>query len=119
MHLIRDVLDKQVVDRAKVKIGKVDGLVAETRRGHPPRIVAIEIGSIALGRRLGRLPGSWMAQLATKVGGKHHAKPHRVPWAKVRDIGLDIQVDIDVRKTAIFDWQDWVRDHIVGRIPGA
>jgi len=119
MRMIRDVLDKQVVDRNQVKIGKIDGIVAQLRRGRPPRVAAVEIGSIALARRLGPLPGRWMAIVAAKLGGERHAKPHRVAWSKVRDIGLDIELDIDVHKTAICDWQDWLRDHIVGKIPGA
>ncbi|TRC98318.1 hypothetical protein FJV76_13440 [Mesorhizobium sp. WSM4303] len=119
MHVIRDVLDKQIVDRNHVKIGKVDGVVARLRQGKPPRIVAVEIGSIALARRLGRVPGRWMAILATKLGGDRHANPHRVAWSKVRTIGLEIELDIDARETAILDWQVWLRDHIVRRIPGA
>ncbi|RVD31310.1 MULTISPECIES: hypothetical protein [unclassified Mesorhizobium] len=119
MDLLRDLLDKQVVDRRQVKIGKVDGLVAELRHGKPPRIVAVELGSITLARRLGSRPGRWMAWLAARLGGKRHAEPHRIAWKKVRNIGVDIEVDVDVRRTAIFDWQDWLRDHIIGRIPGA
>ncbi|TGQ29409.1 hypothetical protein [Mesorhizobium sp. M00.F.Ca.ET.216.01.1.1] len=119
MDLVRDILDKQVVDRKKVKIGKVDGLVAELRPGKPPRVVAIELGSITLARRLGARPGRWMAGLATRLGGKRHSEPHRIAWNKIHDIGIDIEFDIDVRETAIFDWQNWLRDHIVGRIPGA
>ncbi|ESW87637.1 MULTISPECIES: hypothetical protein [unclassified Mesorhizobium] len=119
MKLLRDILDKQVVDREQVKIGKVDGLVAELRPGEPPKIVAVELGSITLGRRLGERPGRWMARVAARLGGKRHAEPHRIAWNKVRDIGVDIEFDIDVRETAIFDWQDWLRDHVIGRIPGA
>ncbi|RUW38459.1 MULTISPECIES: hypothetical protein [unclassified Mesorhizobium] len=119
MDLVRDILDKQVIDREQVKIGKVDGLVAELRQGKPPRIVAIELGSIALARRLGARPGRWMAGLSARLGGKRHGEPHRIAWNKVRDIGIDIEFDIDVRETAIFDWQNWLRDHVVGRIPGA
>jgi sporulation protein YlmC with PRC-barrel domain len=119
MQLLRDILDKQVVDREQVKIGKVDGLVAELRRGKPPRVVAVELGSIALSRRLGARPGRWTAQLAAKLSGKRQARPHRIEWNKVRDIGVDIEFDIDVRRTKIFAWQDWLRDHVVGRIPGA
>ncbi|MER8404339.1 hypothetical protein [Mesorhizobium sp. M0959] len=119
MDLLRDILDKQVVDREQVKIGKVDGLVAELRPGEPPKIVAVELGSITLGRRLGERPGRWMARLAARLGGKRHAEPHRIAWNKVRDIGVDIEFDIDVRETAIFDWQDWLLDHVIGRIPGA
>ncbi|WP_192243083.1 hypothetical protein [Mesorhizobium silamurunense] len=119
MDLLRDLLDKQVVDRKQIKIGKVDGLVAELRPGMPPRITAIELGSITLARRLGTRPGRWIAWLAVRLGGKRHAEPHRIAWNKVRDIGIDIEVDIDVDKTAIFDWQDWLRDRVIGRIPGA
>ncbi|MER8513432.1 MULTISPECIES: hypothetical protein [unclassified Mesorhizobium] len=119
MELMRDLLDKQVFDRRRVKIGKVDGVVAELRRGKPPRIVAIELGSITLARRLGARPGEWMAQLATRVGGKRHAEPHRIAWKKVQDNGLDIECDIEVGETSIFAWQDWLRDHVIGRIPGA
>ncbi|MER9399240.1 hypothetical protein NKI46_14050 [Mesorhizobium sp. M0615] len=119
MELMRDLLDKQVFDRRRVKIGKVDGVVAELRRGKPPRIVAIELGSITLARRLGARPGEWMAQLTTRVGGKRHAVPHRIAWKKVQDNGLDIECDIEVGETSIFAWQDWLRDHVIGRIPGA
>ncbi|PBB84890.1 MULTISPECIES: hypothetical protein [unclassified Mesorhizobium] len=119
MQLLRDILDKQVVDREQVKIGKVDSLVAELRQGKPPRIVAVELGSIALARRLGARPGQWAARLTARLRGKRYARPHRIAWRKVRDIGVDIEFDVDVRRTRIFAWQDWLRDHLVGRIPGA
>ncbi|UCI10523.1 hypothetical protein [Mesorhizobium sp. B1-1-8] len=119
MQLLRDILDKQVVDRENVKVGKVDGLVAELRPGKPPRVIAIELGSIALARRLGPRPGRWTARLAARLSGKRQARPHRIAWNKLRDIGVDIEFDIDVRRTRIFAWQDWLREHVVGRIPGA
>lgn len=119
MDLVRDILDRQVVDREQVKIGKVDGILAELRPGKPPRVVAVELGSVALARRLGRRPGRWMARLASRLGGARHAEPHRIEWHKVRDIGVDVEFDIDVRETEIFDWQIWLRDHVIGRIPGA
>ena len=33
IHLVRDVLDTQVLDRSKRPMGKVDGLVLELRAG--------------------------------------------------------------------------------------
>ena len=119
MDLIRDVLDKQVVDRGHTNIGKVDSIVAELCGGRPPRVIAIEVGSIALMRRLGPRAERWMTAVATRFGGVRHSKPHRIPWARVRDIGVDIEFDIDVSQTAIFDWQAWLREHVIGRIPGA
>lgn len=119
MQLLRDILDKQVVDREQVKIGKVDGLVAELRQAKPPRVIAVELGSIALGRRLGAVAGRWAARLVARLSGKRQTRPHRIAWNKVRDIGVDIEFDIDVRQTKIFAWQDWLREHVIGRIPGA
>jgi hypothetical protein len=87
MDLVREVLDKQVIDRGRTHIGKVDSIVVELREGKPPRVVAIEIGSIALMRRLGPRAERWMTKMASKLGGSRHSRPHRISWAKVRDIG--------------------------------
>ncbi|AZO36819.1 hypothetical protein EOA27_03425 [Mesorhizobium sp. M2A.F.Ca.ET.037.01.1.1] len=119
MQLLRDILDKQVVDREQVKIGKVDSIVAELTPGKQPSVSAVELGSIALARRLGSAPARWTAKLAARLSGKQQARPHRIAWDKVRDIGVDLEFEIDVRRTRIFAWQDWLREHVVGRIPGA
>ena len=119
MNLIRDVLDKQVLDRRRVKIGKVDGIVMQLRADGPPRITAIEIGGVALARRLGPRLESAVASLWARFGGAKAKKPHRISWKKVRDVGVDIECDIDVRRTTVFRWQEWLRDKIICRIPGA
>lgn|SRR5690349_12943652 len=119
MQMIRDILDKQVVDRQQTKIGKVDGVVAELREGAPPKIAFVELGAVALGRRLGPRAHRWVGRLAEKLGGPRRRQPHRIAWNKLRDTGVDIESDIDVRETAIFDWQVWLRDRVIGRIPGA
>ncbi|GAA3065410.1 hypothetical protein GCM10010520_11500 [Rhizobium viscosum] len=119
MDLLRDVLDKQLLDRNGVKMGKVDGIAAELRPDAPPRVVAIEVGAIVMARRLGRRPQHWITWLASRLGGDRHARPHRVAWSAVRNIGVDVELDVAVSDTAIFDWQDWLRDSVVSKIPGA
>jgi sporulation protein YlmC with PRC-barrel domain len=119
MHLFRDVLDKQVLDRNKTKIGKVDGVVAQLREGAPPKIVFVELGTVALARRLGPRIHRLAARLAERLGGRDRREAHRIPWHTVRDIGVDIEFDIDVHETAIFDWQNWLRERVICRIPGA
>jgi sporulation protein YlmC with PRC-barrel domain len=119
MELIRDLLDKQIVDRNKTKIGKVDGIVMQLRPGRQPRIAFIETGAMSLARRLGGPMQSLLQRLGRWFGGKKPLEPHRIPWSKVRDVGVDVDVDIDVKDTAIFAWQDWLRDRIVRHIPGA
>lgn len=119
MDLIRDLLDKQVLDRNGIKIGKVDGILAETQSGAPPRIIAIELGSVTLSRRLGVRLGRWVAWGVSRLGGTSRAKPHRISWDLVQVADLEVKVDVDVRQTTIFDWQEWLRAHFIGRIPGA
>ena len=119
MELIRDLLDKQVVDRRKTKIGKVDGIVMQVRPGRQPRIIFIELGAISLARRLGRPIERLVVRVWARLGGEKSFEPHRIAWSKVRDVGVDVDVDIDVRDTRIFAWQDWLRDKIIRYIPGA
>jgi sporulation protein YlmC with PRC-barrel domain len=119
MNLVRDVLDKQVVDREQVKIGKVDGIVVELRAGKPPRVAFVELGSVTLARRLGPWLERWVSSISARLGGDKYQEPYRIPWDKVRDVGFDVEFDLDVRETSIFNWQDWLRDHLICRIPGA
>jgi sporulation protein YlmC with PRC-barrel domain len=55
MDLIRDVLDKQIVDRTGDRLGKVDGLVLTLTDGGRPRVTAIEVGPTILARRSRRV----------------------------------------------------------------
>lgn len=119
MELIRDLLDKQVVDRRQTKIGKVDGIVIQLRPDGQPRIVFVEIGAVSLARRLGPRMERLVSRVWGRLSGGKSRKPHRIPWSKVRDIGVDVEFDIDVRDTRIFAWQDWLRDKVICRIPGA
>ncbi len=116
--VIRDILDKQLVDRHQRRMGKVDGLVLEWREDQPPRLAYIEVGAMTLGRRLHPRLERWAAAIERRLGvGK--GEPYRIPFAKVRSIGLNIGVDLDVRETPVLAWQRWVRNHIIRRIPGA
>jgi hypothetical protein len=42
-----------------------------------------------------------------------------VPWSKVIKVGIDVKVDLDAEKTPALAWERWVRERIIGRIPGA
>jgi hypothetical protein len=37
----------------------------------------------------------------------------------VLKIGVDVKVDLEADRTTALAWEHWVRDHIIGRIPGA
>ena len=66
--IIRDVLDKQLVDRQQRKMGKVDGLIVELRDGQPPRLAYITVGGTTLARRLHPRLAQWLAMLARRWG---------------------------------------------------
>ena len=51
MDLVRDLLDKKVVDRNGREIGRVDSVVLENGRHGPVRVSAIEIGPAVLAYR--------------------------------------------------------------------
>jgi sporulation protein YlmC with PRC-barrel domain len=108
MDLIRDVLDNQLVDRRQRRLGKIDGIIMEIRGEGPPLLKAIESGwptkAWRLHPRLGRLLSRW-------------SKPYRIPWKKIRDIGVDVEVDLNASETPLLDLENrlraWVR-----KIPG-
>ena len=118
MDLVCEVLDNQLIDRNGRRMGKVDGIVLEVREGQPPRVTALMTGGPTLAYRLHPRLGTWMQALARRwspTGGQ----AVRIPWAKVRDVGIDIELDLQAEETGALAWERWVRDHIVDRLPGA
>jgi sporulation protein YlmC with PRC-barrel domain len=117
MNVIRDVLDNQLVDRNQCKMGKVDGIVMELRDGEPPRLAYIEVGVTTLARRLNPRLAGWVAAITSKWGAKQ-SQPFRIPWSKVRDIGIDVEVDVEAQATSALAYEKWLRDRIITKIPG-
>jgi hypothetical protein len=117
-RLIRDVLDNQLLDRYKRPMGKVDGLILELRPGQPPRLAYIEVGSITLARRLHPWFARWVARWERKLGITA-GRPFRIAWEKVRDVGVDVEVEVDIEETPLLGWEHWLSEKIIGKIPGA
>jgi sporulation protein YlmC with PRC-barrel domain len=117
MNIIRDVLDNQLVDRKGYRMGRVDGIVMELRDGQPPKLAYIEVGISTLAQRLHPHLASWVAKIHSMWGAKRDESV-RIPWSKVREIGIDVEVDVDADKTRVIAYEQWVREHITKRIPG-
>ena len=117
MLLVRDVLDSQMLDRRGERIGKVDGVVLELREGGPPRVVCLEAGAPTLARRLGPRIGHWISRLAHRWGGAH-PESYRIPWTKVREVTLDVRVDVEAGETRLNVVEDWLRTRVVEHLPG-
>lgn len=117
MDLIRDVLDNQLVDRHQRKMGRVDGIVVELRQNQPPRLAYIEVGVPVLARRLHPRLERWATAIQGKWGAKQR-EPFRIPWSKVVDVGIDVDLDLEAAETPALSYENWIREHIVERIPG-
>lgn len=117
MDVIRDVLDNQIVDRHQHPMGKVDGIIVELRDGQPPRLAYLETGVTTLAYRLHPRLADWVAVLQSKWGAKR-SEPFRIPWAKVVDVGIDVEVDLDAEGSPALAYELWLREHLVNRIPG-
>lgn len=118
MDLIRDVLDNQLVDREGCKLGRVDGIVAELREGLPPKLTYLESGFPVLAERIHPRLANWVSAIQQHWGAKR-SQPIQIPWSKVKDVGIDVDVDVDATETGALAYETWLREHVIGRIPGA
>jgi hypothetical protein len=116
IDLVRDLLDTQVLDRKKRPLGKVDGIGLELRDGGPPRVAYFEIEGPTAWARLGKRWGRWAAKLASRWQREGH--PYRFRWSQVLDLGIDIEIDVDAERLPPFDLERWLRERVVGRLPG-
>jgi hypothetical protein len=115
MNLYRDILDKQILDRKKMKCGKVDGLIMTVRPRAQPQITHIELGSVTLARRVGQGPARFVARFARVSRGKQRQVPYRVEWNKVKDIG--VEMDIDGNTTPYGRIREWLVHHVLKYLP--
>jgi sporulation protein YlmC with PRC-barrel domain len=117
VDVVRDVLDKAVVDRNGREMGRVDGIVVAVRDGAPPRLDAILIGPVALGERLhpgvGRLVGAVERRL-----GLDPDRPVRVEFRDIETVERKVRVRLTVGETAAEAVEQRLRGW-VGRLPGS
>lgn len=118
MKLIGDVLDQQILDCTGRKFGKVDGVVIELRDGAPPRVAFLESGGAVLARRLGPRWERWALWWNRRLGVRREPR-YRIPWGKVTDIGVDIEISIDGKDEPPLDWERWLRERVLSRLPFA
>jgi sporulation protein YlmC with PRC-barrel domain len=117
MDVVRDLLDKLVVDRHGREIGRVDSIVLEVREKAPPRVAAIEIGPAVLAHRIRPLIGRWMRGLEHALGIAD-GRPVRIPFGDVLDTRDRIKVDRAAGETAALVLEQRLRGWIAS-IPGS
>ena len=117
MDLIRDLLDKKVVDRHGREIGRVDSVVLDMRPNGPPRVVAIEVGPAILAYRVWPLLGRWVEALEHAFG-VDEGRPFRIPMTRVIDVLDHVKVDFAFGETPAATVETRLRQWL-GVIPGS
>jgi hypothetical protein len=106
------LLDRQVLDVHGVPIAVVDDLeLSEIPAGQeippdtPPPVITALLSGPALATRIfgGRPPESRML---------------RTPWVAIREVGVVIKLSVGRDTQDLFWTERWVRDHVIGHIPG-
>ncbi len=115
MDLVRDLLDKKVVDRNGRDMGRVDSLVLEIRDGAPARVSAVEIGPAVLAHRIAPLLGRIVAGLEHAFGMDEN-RPLRIPLASVLGINQHVKVDVAISQTSAATVEQYLRGWI-SRLP--
>lgn len=117
MNLVRDVLDKKLIDRENCCMGRVSGLVMHVSENAQPRVTHILVGGPTLWMRVHPFLGRMSKKLAT-VWGPKRKEPVKIPWSRVETVGKDVKLDVEGKDTGALDWEIWIAQHIIERIPG-
>jgi len=117
LPLVRDVLDKQVIDVNTCKVGRVDGIILALRAHRAPRVVAIELGQPTAWRRVHRKLGDLVEWLQRQFEPGRFG-PARILFDHVVGTGIDVHLDIDGKRTHALVWEDWLEEHVIAKIPG-
>ena len=113
------LLDRQVVDPDGGLVCKVDDVEFEQGADGGWHVVALLSGPQSLGPRLpGRL-GQWVMALGRRLSLHPEVRPRRIPFERVTDIGSAVTVDRSRDQLDLAALEDWVREHVIDRIPGS
>jgi sporulation protein YlmC with PRC-barrel domain len=99
MDLVRDLLDKLVVDRNGREMGRVDRIVLAVGAAEPPGVLAIELGPAVLASRVRPILGRWVRALEYAFG-VNRGRPVRIPFAAVLQIHEAVKIDVAFGETA-------------------
>jgi hypothetical protein len=117
LDLIRDVLDKEVVDRHGRAVGRVDSLVIELAADAPPRLTAIEIGPAVLAYRVWPVFGRVMSAVEHALG-IDEGRPLRIPSGDIIGIHAHVKIDRAFGETVAATLEKRLRAW-VGALPGS
>lgn len=113
------LLDRQIIDRDGAGAAKVDDVELEIGADGTPVVTAILAGPAALANRFrGRL-GVWFAAVHRRLHPDVDPEPVRVPFGVVVSLDNHLELSVTKDEVGLTRTEDWVRHHVVGRLPGA
>lgn len=118
------LLDRQLVDCDGCLAGKVDDLELSLPenpsddRGQPV-VTAILAGPGALASRLGGRLGRWIESVHARLHPSSEPGPALIPFTVVKHVASHVDLTVPKRDLELTRFEDWVRDSLIGRIPGA
>jgi hypothetical protein len=112
------LLDRQLISRDGQQVGNVDDLeIDDLVDGQPSYVRAVLSGAGPWLTRIGsRRLGDWLRWAHGRLEG---GDPCRIAIERVSDIGAHVSVSFDADEIGTLSAERWMRDHVVGRIPGA
>src|SRR5690349_1144592 len=81
VDLVRDLLDKQLVDRRHEPMGRVDGVVLTFADGEQPSVASLESAIPIAAERAARLLGRSVRGVGRRCGLRE-GKPMEIAWEK-------------------------------------
>jgi sporulation protein YlmC with PRC-barrel domain len=115
LHIDFHLLDRQLVDRDGLLVGNVDDVELDDDL----RVVALLVGQLALGDRIGGRIGGLMSAVARRLAPQAHPRPMRIPFALVDEVGSAVRLTAALADLGDQPLEAWLREHVVDRIPGA
>lgn len=115
MDVVRDVLDKGVIDRNGREMGRVDGILLEQQPNQPVRLAAVLIGPAALGDRLHPALGRLVRRIDRRFGVDQN-RPARVDFADIDHIETKVRVRLAISDTAVAAVEQKLRSWLPQRV---
>jgi hypothetical protein len=120
LHAALHLLDRQLRDRHGELCGKVDDLELERGDSGDWYVTRVMTGPGHLLYRLGRrTAGSWVGRLIPLVAPSSLDDPGSIPYDRVSDIGITVDLAVDADDLATAAGERWARDHVIGHISGS
>ena len=122
MDAYLELMDRQLVDTHGRMVGKVDDVELEEREDGRLVVSGLLTGPGALGPRLGGGLGAMVTATWSRLSGCPSDQPRRVDFSLVDEIGTVVRLAVS-RESSDVEGLDgletWMRDRVIGAIPGA